>query len=287
MHNVEAEDEQMGVRMQAVSVVSYQADGEVIARGDVLAVEEPLEIRLRFCRSGVWLERDIAITMRTPGDDEDLVRGFLWSEGIVQKPQDVQCIRQPKPKEAPNTFEATLGMKAQVDLKRMERHFFVNSSCGVCGKSSIKALSLCRAPVLAHDLYITPCVLLGLHDSLRQAQRVFDKTGGLHAAALFDAQGTLLVLREDIGRHNAVDKVIGAQLINDASCMQGSVLCVSGRVGFEIVQKALMAHISVLVSVGAPSSLACALAMEFGQTLVGFLRHGRFNVYSGDTRIRF
>ncbi|MEP7149394.1 MAG: formate dehydrogenase accessory sulfurtransferase FdhD [Acidobacteriota bacterium] len=263
---------------------------------DVLAVEEPLEIRVGFPDGG---HRAISITMRTPGDDGELAAGFLFTEGILQDPAQIKQIRHcglkiVKHKDAidraaalnSNTIRVDLRDGVDIDFKRLERHFYTTSSCGVCGKSSIDALKT-GAKFLAdrQSPKFDAGLIHTLPDKLRISQNVFDQTGGLHASALFNIEGKLEIVREDVGRHNALDKVIGAKFLAGELPVSENILLVSGRASFELVQKALMAGIPILVAVGAPSSLAVELADEFGMTLVGFVRDGSFNVYSGGQRI--
>ena len=253
---------------------------------DLLAVEEPLEIRLQL--PGLSKHKAISITMRTPGDDFDLAAGFLFTEGIITGPSQVSKIRYcglpAKDKNINNTLVAELAEGVDIDLKRLERHFYTTSSCGVCGKSSIEALHT-GAKKVEVDTKFKSELIHTLPDTLRRAQAVFERTGGLHASALFDAEGNLDILREDVGRHNALDKVIGAKFMSGETPLSDRILLVSGRASFELVQKALMAGIPVLAAVGAPSSLAVELAAEFGMTLIGFVRDGRFNIYTGAERI--
>jgi FdhD protein len=253
---------------------------------DLLAVEEPLEIRLQL--PGVSKHKAISITMRTPGDDFDLAAGFLFTEGIITGPAQVSKIRYcglpAAGKNINNTLVAELAEGVDIDLKRLERHFYTTSSCGVCGKSSIEALHT-GVEKVETDSKFKSVVIHTLPNTLRGAQAVFERTGGLHASALFDAEGNLDILREDVGRHNALDKVIGAKFMTGETPLNDRILLVSGRASFELVQKALMAGIPVLAAVGAPSSLAVELAGEFGMTLIGFVRDGRFNIYTGAERI--
>ena len=257
---------------------------------DVLAVEEPLEIRLHVEHDGRLVRRAVSVTMRTPGDDAELAAGFLFTEGIVRSRQAIADIRHCGPANAAgagNTIRVELVPGTPVDFARLERHTYTTSSCGVCGKTSIEALEATSCFALAADEPIVDATLIHrLPVLLREAQRVFDRTGGLHASALFDLDGGLTVLREDVGRHNAVDKVIGARLLADRLPARDAILLVSGRASFELVQKAVMAGIPVLAAVGAPSSLAVELAARAGLTLLGFVRDGRFNVYSGAARVR-
>jgi FdhD protein len=244
------------------------------ARADLLAVEEPLEIRVGG--------EPLAVTMRTPGDDIDLAAGFLASEGIIAAPPDVASIKMCDD----NVADVTLGTGVTLPTARLRRNFLTSSACGVCGKDSIDAIRV-RASydVSADPLQVSPGMLAQLPDRLRDAQRVFARTGGLHAAGIFTADGTLLAVREDVGRHNAVDKIVGWALREQRLPLAGCVLLVSGRASFELAQKALVAGIPVLAAVSAPSSLAAELAEESGMTLIGFLRGGSMNVYTGARRL--
>lgn len=254
-------------------------------RRDDLATEEPLEIRLT---SPLDERRTVAITMRTPGHDFELAAGFLHGEGIVE-PDGIAaigyCTDEDVPPEARyNTVTVKLNGSVP-DLPALERHFLTSSACGVCGSASIETLhDRCR-PLPSGDLRLTPEILYGLPDKLRRAQGVFGKTGGLHAAGLFTGAGDLVALREDVGRHNAVDKLVGWASLTGRLPLTGHVLMVSGRTSYEIMQKALTAGIPFVCAVSAPSSLAVDLARQFGMTLVGFLRGERCNVYAGSDRI--
>jgi len=247
-------------------------------RPDTLVVEEPLEIRL----SG----RPLSVTMRTPGDDFDLVAGFLYGEGVVRAADDVATMRYCADTDALNVIEVTLAEGVDPPEVSVERSFYTTSACGVCGKTSIDAIrQRTRYDVSADPARLDPGMLARLPDTLREAQRVFERTGGLHAAGLFDAEGTLLAMREDVGRHNAVDKVVGWALKDKRLPLTGHVLLVSGRASFELTQKALLAGIPALAAVSAPSSLAVDLAEEAGMTLIGFLRGPSMNVYTGAGRL--
>jgi FdhD protein len=251
---------------------------------ELLAVEEPLEIRLG--------ERAVSITMRTPGHDLELAAGFLFTEGIVQGPEQIERIRYAEPsgnqRQAGNTVVVELRSGVDLDLlSRLDRHFYMTSSCGVCGKASIDALQTDHCPSLPHSVPLVDAgTIHSLPARLRAAQPVFEHTGGLHAAGLFDIRGTLLSLREDVGRHNAVDKLIGSELLDGRTALNDRLILVSGRASFELMQKALMAGIPILAAVGAPSSLAVEVAQRFNMTLLGFVRENRFNIYSGAQRIR-
>ncbi|MGY0536275.1 formate dehydrogenase accessory sulfurtransferase FdhD [Nocardioides sp. YJ-D4] len=258
-------------------------DGVISRRPDKLAAEEPMEIRVNG--------RPLTVTMRTPGGDFDLAVGFLVSEGVVHSADDVASVRYCAGATADggNTYNVVdVGLAAHVPPPdaSLERSFYTTSSCGLCGKASLEAVRTSSAWSVAEDtLRVTPELLSILPERLREAQRVFDSTGGLHAAGLFDAEGNLLCVREDVGRHNAVDKVIGHALREGMVPLRNSMLMVSGRASFELVQKAVMAGIPLLAAVSAPSSLAVDLADDNGLTLVGFLRGSSMNIYAGTDRI--
>ncbi|MBG6096796.1 formate dehydrogenase accessory sulfurtransferase FdhD [Nocardioides luteus] len=258
-------------------------DGVVSRRPDKLAAEEPMEIRVNG--------RPLTVTMRTPGGDFDLAVGFLVSEGVVHSADEVASVRYCAGATADggNTYNVVdVGLAAHVPPPdaSLERSFYTTSSCGLCGKASLEAVRTSSAWSVAEDtLRVTPELLTVLPERLREAQRVFDSTGGLHAAGLFDAEGNLLCVREDVGRHNAVDKVIGHALREGLVPLRNSMLMVSGRASFELVQKAVMAGIPLLAAVSAPSSLAVDLADDNGLTLVGFLRGSSMNIYAGTDRI--
>ena len=265
-------------------ILRVEADRAGSPAEDFLAVEEPLEIQLGYERSGWRVEKSVSVTMRTPGCDAELAVGFLFTEGIIGDAAQIERVHSPEP----NVTRVELKAGVKVDLRRLERHFYTSSSCGVCGKTSIAALNLAgNAPSLSAGPFFTAATIHALPGTLRKRQAVFAQTGGLHAAALFDPAGDLVDMREDVGRHNAVDKLIGGQLLSSsAPPLADRLLLVSGRASFELVQKALAAGLPILAAVGAPSSLAVALAQTHGMTLLGFVRGGRFNIYAGENRIR-
>jgi FdhD protein len=257
------------------------------SRPDLLAIEEPLEIRVASGPPGAAIVRPVSVTMRTPGHDAELTAGFLYTEGVISDISDIDAVEPwgPRGAGASNVVVARLRQGLALDWRRLERHFYASSSCGLCGKASIDAVRVCAHPRLpAPAVRISENTLHSLPDALRASQEVFDATGGLHAAALFTTDGRLIAAREDVGRHNAMDKLIGSRLMARDD-LSRSIALVSGRASFELVQKAAVAGIPVLAAVGAPSSLAAELAAEFDMTLIGFLRDRRFNVYSGVERI--
>ncbi|HUX43229.1 MAG TPA: formate dehydrogenase accessory sulfurtransferase FdhD [Terracidiphilus sp.] len=261
----------------ALTQVTEWDAGKLRTAEDSLAVEEPLEIRIQG--------KPLTVTMRTPGYDRELAAGLLWSEGLVDSPRQITALRQAVPESGAHGNLVDVELSGDVAIgEEAWRSFLSNSSCGVCGKASMESIRMRTSFSLDPDFRVTPEVLCQLPVRLRSQQHIFSRTGGLHAAALFRADGELLVLREDIGRHNAVDKVVGWALLQGLLPLSHCVLAVSGRGGFEIVQKAVAAGIPVLASVSAPSSLAVKLAREFGLTLVGFLREQRFVVYSCPSR---
>lgn len=257
-------------------ILRWQAGKPTRRVDDCLAVEEPLEILVE--------SRPVSVTMRTPGHDEELALGFLLSEGLVRTGDDVQAVRPHPRNRTGNALNVFLSPGVSVDFARLTRHVFASSSCGICGKASIAAVRA-HFPPVRNRLKIKPAVLARLPAAMRGAQPTFETTGGLHAAALFDGGGNLIVLREDVGRHNAVDKVLGNALLQGLLPLENHILLVSGRASFEILQKALAGRISLICAVSAPSSLAVDFARANGQTLVGFLRDGRFNVYAGSKRV--
>jgi FdhD protein len=256
--------------------------GVASERADRVATEEPLEVRV----GGPGQEPEqVAVTMRTPGQDFELAVGFLFTEGLVRSREEVASVAYCElPAEEQRYNVVTVRLSVPFDGERLRRNFFATSSCGVCGKASLEQVAVACAP-LGPGPVVPASVVTELPDRLREGQRVFDRTGGLHAAGLFDAEGRLLSIREDVGRHNAVDKLAGRSLLAGETPLADRVLMVSGRVSFEIVQKAAVAGIGVVCAVSAPSSLAVDAARDLGMTLVGFLRGEDFNVYAGSERI--
>ena len=267
-----------------VRVVEY---GRMRVRPDSLATEEPMEIRLL---SG-GARQTVAVTMRTPGADFELAAGFLFGEGIVKTPEDIAkisyCVDSDLDAEQQyNIVNVELRAGREYDLRPLERHFYTSSACGVCGKASLEQLELRGCPIVPPGPGVSAQTVYSLPGKLREAQGLFDATGGLHAAALFDAKGELLTLREDVGRHNATDKLVGWALLEGRLPLADHVVLVSGRSSFEILQKCLTAGVPIVCAISAPSSLAVDVARQFGITLVGFLRGGKFNVYAGFERVR-
>jgi FdhD protein len=264
---------------------------ELVRATDALAIEAPLEISLEHGPSDQRQTQTLAVTMRTPGHDAELVAGFLLSEGIISGPADILSLAHHtdprRPKERGNVLRAVLAPGLVLELDRLERHFYTTSSCGVCGKTSIDAVKAtsCPAPPPANTPRVPASLIHALPQRQRAAQEVFEQTGGLHATALFSAEGELLLLREDVGRHNAFDKVVGAALLAGQLPLSQHIVLLSGRASFELVQKAALAGVAILAAVGAPSSLAVEAAEEFGLTLLGFVRQERFNIYTHESRI--
>ena len=255
-------------------------------RKDHLATEEPLEIRIAIAHES----RTVAVTMRTPGADFELATGFLFSEGVIQRREQVVRISYCKDEDLPldqlyNIVIVELDPSSRPDLSSLDRHFHTSSACGVCGKASLEAIALRGIEKMGEGPVVSANVVGLLPERLGDTQRVFHSTGGLHAAALFTAEGELVASREDVGRHNAVDKLVGWSLLNGHMPLEDSILMVSGRSSFEIAQKAATSRVPIVCSVSAPSSLAVDVAKEFGMTLIGFLRDGRFNIYAGAERI--
>ncbi|HEX2683142.1 MAG TPA: formate dehydrogenase accessory sulfurtransferase FdhD [Ferruginibacter sp.] len=264
-------------------IIVQKASGSSITNADdKVAVEEPLEIQLEYSTTTGSMRKNIAVTMRTPGHDAELAAGFLFTEGVIPGAAAIQEIKQPDGNEVlvilKENFIPVLGNTA--------RNFYTTSSCGVCGKASIDAIRTnSQYADNVETISIEPSILYPLQSALKEQQKIFEDTGGIHASALFDLNGKFLMLREDVGRHNALDKLIGTALLNNQLPLNQCILLLSGRASFELVQKAVMGGIKIIAAVGAPSSLAVEMAKEMGVTLVGFLKHDRFNIYSGEERI--
>ena len=250
---------------------------------DHLAIEEPLEIQLAYTEKNARIQKTISITMRTPGNDEELAVGFLFTEGIIKNKTQVTHTHVPL---AENKVLVLLNENEKVNLQKTERNFYTTSSCGVCGKTSIDAIKTISAYNNTSDqIFLGANLFYQLENELRKQQTIFKSTGGLHASALFDLEGKFISLREDVGRHNALDKLIGVAFLKQELPLSDKILLLSGRASFELVQKATMAGIKIIAAVGAPSSLAVQLAKETGITLIGFLRNEGFNIYTGEERI--
>lgn len=256
---------------------------EQLTTVDLVVVEEPLEIRIHYFNKRKWVNKSLAVTMRTPGNDRELAIGFLFSEGIIGRFSDITKIEEV----ADNILTINLLETVVVEMDTLERNFYATSSCGVCGKASIDKLTKisCFYPQPAKPK-ILATTLIQLPILLRNTQSLFDQTGGIHAAAIFSTKGALISLAEDVGRHNAVDKLIGSSLQQGLIPLRKEVLMLSGRISFELVQKAMMVGIPIIAAIGAPSSLAIELAEEVGITLIGFLKSERFNIYCGVERLR-
>ena len=257
---------------------------------DQISIEEPLEIILKYKDKKTWVEKTISITMRTPGHDEDLVRGFLFNERVVEQINhidNIELVGDPVGQyKLKNKAVATINNSENIDIDKIKRNFLTNSSCGVCGKTSLDSLEIIKkdkilrsVPKINHEIIMKSPLML------RQNQSEFAKTGGIHASGLFDKKGNVIAIREDVGRHNALDKLIGLVLRENLLDNNSQFLTCSGRLNFDLVQKALMANIGVLVGVGAPTSLAVDLAKKFNMTLVGFVKDKSFNIYSNNERI--
>ena len=277
------------IAASVTSVEIHRLDGtQYDLRPDLLAVEEPLEIRLQHGPKADRQEQALSLTMRTPGHDLELVSGLLFAEGIITQPADLLNIwhcEQTQAEARGNVVKVSLHPERVVPQALLNRSFAATASCGICGKSSLESVQVRFPTTLSSGPQVSADLIQRLPEQLRQAQLAFAHTGGMHAAALFDAQGQLLLLREDIGRHNALDKLIGACFAQNWLPLHDKLIFLSGRIGFELVQKALMAGCPFLAAVGAPSSLAVELARKQGQSLLGFVRNQRCNVYSGADRL--
>ena len=290
-------DEQHELGQRKISIERYSLDEssksiDSKTLKDVVTVESPLEIRIVFKDGDKRKDRSLSITMRTPGDDESLAAGFLLSEGIITSADQIAsfeaCGEVAQGESITNQLRVNLADELEVDMSRLQRHFYTTSSCGVCGKASLDAVEAQNVqPIVNNDLKLDPAVILTMPNQLQKQQSIFGNTGGLHAAGLLTSDGNVLHLAEDVGRHNAVDKLIGHCLVEKKTeILRRSVMTVSGRASFELVQKAVVAGIPVMVAVGAPSSLAIELADRFGLTLIGFNSGRKFNVYTHGHRIR-
>jgi len=258
---------------------------------DCIAIEEPLEIIIRYFSNGEWIEEPLMVTMRTPGDDKSLVYGILFSEGVIN---DKSAIENIAPRginkslyDVDNSLLVTLGKGNQLDLANLQRHFMVSSSCGVCGKGTLNAIEIAYEPQIAKSSPLVSVDLITkLPDILKAKQEQFANTGGVHASALFSASGEMLHLAEDVGRHNALDKLIGYARFRDMLNPSEQFVMCSGRLGFDIIQKTLMAGIGMIAGIGAPTSLALDLARKFDITLIGFIKKNKYNIYNGAWRIK-
>ncbi len=261
--------------------LSKFSEGQESKQSELLAVEEPLEILIQFGPSDQRQQKALAITMRTPGQDIELATGFLYTEGIVKQPGDLVSIRHCQTAEQPqNTVKAILATDLEIDWEQLQRHFYISSSCGVCGKASIESVAVaCPRESWATGPKIDNAVLGNIPEALRAMQSIFPFTGGVHAAALFDTKGHCLALKEDVGRHNALDKLVGYSWQQANLPWSDLLLVLSGRVSFELMQKALMAGARTVIAMGAPSNVAVDLAREFNVTLIGFLKKHSFNIY--------
>ena len=257
---------------------------------DLISIEEPLEISIKFKKDDKWEDQNLSITMRTPGDDKDLVRGFLFNEQIVQNIKDIETIESYGEKvgqyNIQNKILATLNNSKNVNISKIKKDFLTNSSCGVCGKSSLDALEIIKKDKTdSNQPKITKQVIIHSPNILKTNQSEFSKTGGIHASGLFNSKGELINLREDVGRHNALDKLIGNALNNDQIRPKDQFITCSGRLNFELVQKVLMTNIGIMIGVGAPTSLAIDLANKFDMTLIGFVKKDSFNVYTNNKKV--
>ena len=258
---------------------------------DLVSIEEPLEISLKYKEKDNWVEQTLSITMRTPGNDEDLVRGFLFNEQIVKSLNDIDNIESYGDKvgqyKIQNKILATLNNSENVNISKIKRDFLTNSSCGVCGKSSLDALEIIKTTkTSASEPKISKDVIIQSPDILREGQSEFSKTGGIHASGLFNSDGKLIALREDVGRHNALDKLIGCALEKNQFNPKDQFITCSGRLNFELVQKVLMTDIGIMIGVGAPTSLAIDLANKFDITLIGFVKRDSFNIYTNNKKVK-
>ena len=257
---------------------------------DLVSIEEPLEISLKFKENDKWIKKNLSITMRTPGNDKDLVRGFLFNEQIVENINDIDSIESYGEKvgqyNIQNKILATLNNSKNVNISKIKKDFLTNSSCGVCGKSSLDALEIIKKDKTdPNEPKINKEVIISSSNTLKTNQSEFSKTGGIHASGLLNSKGELINVREDVGRHNALDKLIGSTLINDQIEPKNQFITCSGRLNFELVQKVLMTNIGIMIGVGAPTSLAIDLANKFDMTLIGFVKKESFNIYTNNKKV--
>ena len=257
---------------------------------DLISIEEPLEISLKYKNQNKWIINSLAITMRTPGHDEDLVRGFLFNEQIIQNINEIDNIKSFGDKvgqyKIQNKIEITLNNSENIDISKIKRDFLTNSSCGVCGKSSLDAIEIIKKDKTSNTMpKLKKEVIINSPSILRKNQSEFAKTGGIHASGLFSSDGKLISIREDVGRHNALDKMIGNALIKDQIIPKNQFITCSGRLNFELVQKVLMTNIGLMIGVGAPTSLAIDLANRFDMTLIGFVKEDSFNIYTNNQKV--
>ena len=258
---------------------------------DLVSIEEPLEISLKYKEKNKWIEQTLSITMRTPGNDDDLARGFLFNEQIVKSINDIDSIESYGDKvgqyKIQNKILATLNNSENVNISKIKRDFLTNSSCGVCGKSSLDALEIIKTTKTnASEPKISKDIVIQSPNILREGQSEFSKTGGIHASGLFNSDGKLIALREDVGRHNALDKLIGCALEKKQFDPKNQFITCSGRLNFELVQKVLMTDIGIMIGVGAPTSLAIDLANKFDITLIGFVKRDSFNIYTNNKKVK-
>jgi FdhD protein len=276
----------MNSKYKVLKFISNKFD----ALEDLISIEEPLEISLKFKENDKWITQNLSITMRTPGNDKDLVRGFLFNEQIVENIKDIESIESYGEKvgqyNIQNKILVTLNNSKNVNISKIKRDFLTNSSCGVCGKSSLDTLEIIKKDKpLSDEPKITKEVIINSPKILRSNQSEFSKTGGIHASGLFNDKGELIILKEDVGRHNALDKLIGSAIIDNQIKPKNQFITCSGRLNFELVQKVLMTNIGIMIGVGAPTSLAIDLANKFDMTLIGFVKRDSFNVYTNSKKV--
>ena len=276
----------MNSKYKVLKFISNKFD----ALEDLISIEEPLEISLKFKENDKWITQNLSITMRTPGNDKDLVRGFLFNEQIIENIKDIESIESYGEKvgqyNIQNKILVTINNSKNVNISKIKRDFLTNSSCGVCGKSSLDALEIIKKDKpLSDEPKITKEVIINSPKILRSNQSEFSKTGGIHASGLFNDKGELIILKEDVGRHNALDKLIGSAIIDHQIKPKNQFITCSGRLNFELVQKVLMTNIGIMIGVGAPTSLAIDLANKFDMTLIGFVKRDSFNVYTNSKKV--